>query len=214
MRLDRDTFGPVLRAARERRGISLRQLAASTKVSVDLWAALEDNDFSRWPERIYARTYVRAYATHIGFDPDVIVNEFCRLFPEQGDRRVESLLRAHAAIVQHELDWRDEAVTPEQRDRRASDRAPSAQARFLARYATRLIAVALDVAVPLALALPAVALHAGFWPSLAVSALVYHAVGVLASGRTAGTALVDRFAKSLGPIAGARSPMSTRVETS
>lgn len=215
MRLDRETFGPVLRAARERRGISLQQLAADTKVSVELWTALEDNDFSRWPERIYARTYVRDYAARVGFDPDAIVNEFCRLFPEQGDRRAEGLLRAHAAIVQHDLDWQDERPsTPDQRDRRASHHAASAQARFLARYGGRLVAVTLDVVVPLAFVLPAMFLHAGFWPSWAVSALVYHAAGVLASGRTFGMALADRLIRTFGSMPVARRLISTRAETS
>lgn len=214
MRLERETFGPVLRAARERRGISLQQLAADTKVSVELWTALEDNDFSRWPERIYARTYVRDYAARVGFDPDTIVNEFCRLFPQHGDRRAEGLLRAHAAIVQHELDWKDERSTvPEHRDRRASDRAASAQARFLARYGTRLFAVGLDVAVPLVFVLPAMLLHTRFWPSWAVSAVLYHATGVIVSNRTFGAALADRFLTAVGSMPVARRLISTRAET-
>ena len=33
-------------------GISLDELATSTKVSVDLWVGLEQNDLSRWPSGI------------------------------------------------------------------------------------------------------------------------------------------------------------------
>ena len=62
MRLEKETFGPVLRAARERRGVTLKQLAAETKLSVELWEALEENDLSRWPKRVFARSYVRDYA--------------------------------------------------------------------------------------------------------------------------------------------------------
>src|SRR5260221_6646005 len=87
MRLEKDTFGPILRSARERRGISLKQIAAETKLGVELWADLEDNNLSRWPRQIYARSYLRDYALRVGMEPDEVVNEFCRLFPEWGDRR-------------------------------------------------------------------------------------------------------------------------------
>ena len=71
------------------KGVTLRQLAAETKLSVELWEALEDSNLARWPTRIFARSYVRDYAERVGLDPDEVVNEFCRLFPEWGDRRAE-----------------------------------------------------------------------------------------------------------------------------
>ena len=40
VRLEKETFGPVLRAARERKGVTLTQLAAETKLSAELWEAL------------------------------------------------------------------------------------------------------------------------------------------------------------------------------
>ena len=57
--MSRDTFGPRLRMEREWRGITLDELAATTKVSVDLWEAMERNDFSRWPTGVFARAFVR-----------------------------------------------------------------------------------------------------------------------------------------------------------
>jgi transcriptional regulator with XRE-family HTH domain len=104
---ERDAFGPNLRRIRVQRGLSLEQLAESTKVSVTLWKGLERNDFSRWPKGIYARSYVRDYAAAIGVDPETTVNDFCRWFP-QGDRRVEAVIRGQAQIVGHnKLEWRD-----------------------------------------------------------------------------------------------------------
>jgi len=104
----RDAFGPNLRRIRLQRGITLEHIAEATKVSVDLWAGLERNDFSRWPTGIYARSYVRSYAEAIGMDGDDTVDEFCRHFP-QGDRRVARLIREQAVIVGHDqLVWGDE----------------------------------------------------------------------------------------------------------
>jgi Helix-turn-helix domain len=81
VRLEKVSFGPVLRAARERRGVTLEQLARETKLSAELWEGLEDNDLSRWPTRLFARSCVRDYAIRAGLDADEVVNEFCRLFP-------------------------------------------------------------------------------------------------------------------------------------
>jgi transcriptional regulator with XRE-family HTH domain len=214
MRLERATFGPVLRAARERRGISLHDLADVTKVSVDLWKGLEDNDFSRWPPRIYARTYVREYAQRVGLDPETVVNEFCRLFPEHGDRRVEGLLRAHAEIVQHQLDWRDEPLSPEQRNRRAADRAAAAGTGWMATHAGRFLAIAIDLGLSLGISLLGLLVHFGFWPSLAVSAVAYHAAGVFVSGRTIGMIVSDWAMKTLRLRPIGRRLLSTRAETS
>ncbi len=48
-----DDFGGKLRQARERRGISLRQIAASTKFSAAALEALERNDISKLPGGIF-----------------------------------------------------------------------------------------------------------------------------------------------------------------
>ncbi len=116
----RNAFGPNLRRIRLQRGITLEQIAETTKVSVALWAGLERNDLERWPTGIYARSCVREYARAIGVDPEATVDEFCRWF-EQGDRRVEPLLRVHAQIVNHELAWKDHVPTTlAEGDRRGS----------------------------------------------------------------------------------------------
>jgi transcriptional regulator with XRE-family HTH domain len=105
--MTRDAYGPNLRRIRLQRGISLEQIADETKVPLDLWADLERNDVSRWPSGIFARAYVRQYAYAIGVDPDSTVDEFCRWFP-QGDRRAEKIVRVHAEIVGHSLEWQDD----------------------------------------------------------------------------------------------------------
>jgi len=113
---EREAFGPNLRRIRLQRGVSLKQLAESTKVAESLWAGLERNDFSRWPNGIFARAYVREYAKAIGVDPESTVDDFCRWFPN-GDRRAEPTIRGHAEIVGHDdLDWQDHV--PAEVDRR------------------------------------------------------------------------------------------------
>ena len=73
-------FGGKLRQAREGRGISLRQIAANTKISVAALEALERNDISKLPGGIFSRAFVRSYAAEVGLDPDQTVREFLDRF--------------------------------------------------------------------------------------------------------------------------------------
>lgn len=109
--MDRDSFGMVLRAGRERRHVSLEVLSRETRVRREVWEALEANDFAAWPRGIYARSLIRQYAERVDLDPDGLVNEFCRLFPN-GDRRSEPLFREYAAIIAHELSYREPLSAP------------------------------------------------------------------------------------------------------
>jgi len=75
-------FGSMLKAAREKRGVSLRRLADTTKISVAALEALERNDISRLPGGIYSRSFVRSYALQVGLDPDRTIERFLEQFPE------------------------------------------------------------------------------------------------------------------------------------
>src|SRR4030088_1303318 len=74
-------FGGKLREARERRGVSLRQIANATKISVGVLEALERNDISRLPGGIFGRAFVRSYAVEVGLDPEETIQEFIAQFP-------------------------------------------------------------------------------------------------------------------------------------
>jgi len=82
MNAERADFGARLRDAREARGLSLRQIAAATKISVMALEALERNDRTRLPGGLFSRAFVRAYAGEVGLDPDQAVREFLERFPD------------------------------------------------------------------------------------------------------------------------------------
>lgn len=69
-------FGAQLKQARESRGISLRQIATSTKISTVALEALERGDLSKLPGGIFSRAFVRAYAIEVGLDPEEISKQF------------------------------------------------------------------------------------------------------------------------------------------
>jgi len=74
-------FGARMRQVREQRGVSLREIADATKISVSALEALERNDISRLPGGIFSRGFVRSYAAQIGIDPEQTVREFLSQFP-------------------------------------------------------------------------------------------------------------------------------------
>ena len=89
-------FGSKLRAARERRGISLRQIANATKISISVLEAVERNDISRLPGGIFSRGFVRSYAVEVGLDPEATIHDFITQFPH------DSVTAGHPASEQVE----------------------------------------------------------------------------------------------------------------
>jgi cytoskeleton protein RodZ len=69
-------FGATLRAAREAREISLRQISDVTNISMSILLALENNDTTRLPGGIFTRSFIRSYAVEVGLDPVETVREF------------------------------------------------------------------------------------------------------------------------------------------
>jgi cytoskeletal protein RodZ len=74
-------FGQYLREARERRGVTLRQIAVSTRISLRTLEALENNEIRKLPGGIFSRAFVRTYAHEVGLDPDETVRRFLQQFP-------------------------------------------------------------------------------------------------------------------------------------
>ena len=58
-------LGSRLRRHREQRGVSLRSVAETTKISHPLLQALERGDVSQWPQGIYRSGFIRAYAAAV-----------------------------------------------------------------------------------------------------------------------------------------------------
>jgi cytoskeletal protein RodZ len=74
--------GGKLREARERKGVSLRQIANATKISVGMLDALERNDIKRLPGGIFSRAFVRSFANEVGLDPEKMTQEFIAQFSD------------------------------------------------------------------------------------------------------------------------------------
>jgi transcriptional regulator with XRE-family HTH domain/uncharacterized protein YigA (DUF484 family) len=76
------SFGTRLRQQREERKVTLDDISAKTKIKVTLLEGLETDDLSKWPQGIFRRDYIRAYAQAIGLEPDNVLQQFLAVYPE------------------------------------------------------------------------------------------------------------------------------------
>jgi len=111
------SLGQDLKRERELRGISLREIADSTRISLKFLQALEDDRIDIMPGGFFIRAILRSYAKSIGLDEHQVLNKYeeVRLFDEQlhyqeakraarpaglgGRRKLLPLLIAAAAVI-------------------------------------------------------------------------------------------------------------------
>ena len=95
-------FGEFLRTARERRGLTIQQIANETKIPRRLLESLEHGDLGAVPAGMYQRAEIRAYAKAVGLDQTVALSELDRALGTRvaetdrhptGERETESLRR-------------------------------------------------------------------------------------------------------------------------
>jgi len=104
-------IGSRIRQARERRGLTLRDIARTTKISTAALNAIEHNEFARLPGGVFSRAYLRAFAIEVGLDADELTREYRSRFeietpagplpPRKADwsDRIRALDRLPAVLV-------------------------------------------------------------------------------------------------------------------
>jgi cytoskeletal protein RodZ len=133
------SFGEKLRLEREMRGVSLREIADGTKISVRFLQALEEDRTDVLPGGLFPRAFVRQYAIQLGLDAERLVADFALAHAEEpvekrsaapvdGSRlhvTVGQVLLGVAAVVVVVLAFRRPGVDPEKRSGRAAPAAPA-----------------------------------------------------------------------------------------
>jgi cytoskeleton protein RodZ len=103
----KDTGILGVKAWRQRKGISLSSIAASTKLSVAQLEAIESGQFKRLPGGIYNTNYIRQYARAIDFDESDLIafyNDACGAATQQATASVvppSSSSRFSRLLFQH-----------------------------------------------------------------------------------------------------------------
>ena len=77
------SFGDRLRRERELRGVTVAEIAESTKISKRSLEALESEEFDALPGGIFNRGFVRAYARYLGIDEEQAIADYVTASQEQ-----------------------------------------------------------------------------------------------------------------------------------
>lgn len=79
------SFGENLRREREMRGVTLEEMAESTKISTRLLRALEQEHFSDLPGGVFTRSFIRHYADYLGLDSEHVLAEYRQVAQPQNE---------------------------------------------------------------------------------------------------------------------------------
>jgi hypothetical protein len=69
-------LGNTLKQAREARELPLREIEWATKIKAEYLEALEAEAFDSLPAPVYARGFLRTYATYLDLDPAPLIDEY------------------------------------------------------------------------------------------------------------------------------------------
>lgn len=71
-----ETVGEFFKQVRETKGLTLDDVASKTRIRTDFLQALEDGNFSKLPDQVFAKGFVRTYARSLGLDEDDAMYRF------------------------------------------------------------------------------------------------------------------------------------------
>jgi cytoskeleton protein RodZ len=77
-----ETLGEKLRAAREARGISIRDVAEQTRIAPMYIECIENDNYKPLPGGIFNKGFVKSYARFIGMDENEALQDYSRLLSQ------------------------------------------------------------------------------------------------------------------------------------
>jgi transcriptional regulator with XRE-family HTH domain len=188
-----NSFGARLRREREVRQIDIADVAARTKIKGSLFEALERDDVSRWPEGLFRRSFIRAYAEAIGLDPQATLRDFLEHFP---DPTFGPLDRPAPRPAPTPAPAAEAAPGPAQTDVAAGLRLtledadmPFQGGAVIADPPRRWLAAAWDAGVLLSVGLIVFVIVNRFWMPFSIAAVSYYLGGILLLGNSPGVCL-------------------------
>ena len=71
-----ESVGEFFRQVRETKGLTVDEVASKTRIRSDFVKALEDGNFAKLPDQVFARGFVRSYARSLGLDEEDAIHRF------------------------------------------------------------------------------------------------------------------------------------------
>lgn len=95
-------MGQELKREREMRGVSLREIADATKISMRYLGALETGEARLLPAPVFVRGFVREYARYLGIDSDDAVDRYMRSIGALEKQEEAELRKQHPALKDYD----------------------------------------------------------------------------------------------------------------
>jgi DnaJ-class molecular chaperone len=70
--------GRDLKKLREKIGVSLEEIYDATRISISTIKAIETNDFKNLPSAIYLKNFLRAYASLVNLEPQMVIKGYLK----------------------------------------------------------------------------------------------------------------------------------------
>jgi cytoskeleton protein RodZ len=71
-----DTVGEFFKQAREAKGLTLDEVGSKTRIHPSFLRAIEEGNFTKLPDQVFVKGFVRSYARSLGMDEDDAVRRF------------------------------------------------------------------------------------------------------------------------------------------
>lgn len=71
-----DSVGEYFKQVREAKGLTLEEVASKTRIHPEFLKALEEGNFAKLPDQVFAKGFVRAYARSLGMDEEDTIRRF------------------------------------------------------------------------------------------------------------------------------------------
>jgi cytoskeleton protein RodZ len=103
--------GQILKENRERKGISISEVAIATKINNKMLAAMEEGNLDQLPPKTFLRGFVRAYAAYLDLDVESVMSTF---YDEMGSTKPKVMEPAEPATPRQRPapNEADEAINP------------------------------------------------------------------------------------------------------
>ena len=85
-----ESIGEFFKQVRETKGLTIDEVASKTRIRSDFVKALEEGNFAKLPDQVFARGFVRSYARSLGLDEEDAIHRFIQsagAFYEKQDER-------------------------------------------------------------------------------------------------------------------------------
>jgi len=84
-----ESIGEFFRQVRETKGLTIDEVASKTRIRTDFVKALEEGNFAKLPDQVFARGFVRSYARSLGLDEEDAIHRFAQSAGTYYDKQAE-----------------------------------------------------------------------------------------------------------------------------